>query len=107
MDTMVAPIEINYTGLKRTNKFYAFVNFMEGCSVNITPKITVLADPVVHRVVQLEEPSYSNPNDINPPSNNFHSDLISEIEKLDVAVRPSHTNYIGMVESESCRILSL
>ena len=83
IDTLNAPVEIKYTGDKRTSKFYAFINFQEECSLNITPKIYIIADPVVHSQRE-EEPSTYRKDENDPTSKYYHINLINELEKMEI-----------------------
>lgn len=96
LDTLVAPVEINYTKSKRVSKFYAFINFPESCSLNISPKISVLADPITHSQLPIEEPSYKQA-DNDPTSKYYHTNLISEIEKLEITPYSANSSSVGNV----------
>lgn len=86
LDTMSSPVEIKYK--KSVSKFYAFLNFPEDCSVNITPKIEVYAEVIAHTPVIEEEPSMFRRAENDPTSKYYHSNLINELEKMEI-VPPS------------------
>lgn len=82
-ETMVSPIDIKYAREKRTNKFYVSINFQNTCLVNITSEIRLLPK---HYILSRKDPENMGGllKHDDPTSKNYHTNLIYELEKMDI-----------------------
>lgn len=82
-ETMASPAEIRYEREKRIGKFYITINFQNACVVNVCSEVRLLPKQYLPSKKE-EDPSSGKRPDDDPTSKNYHSNLIYELERMEI-----------------------